>query len=176
MSDMKTLPVPPHYEPVRVGEVWKVDYQNLADQAQEWARHNGIQPAAADRFKIALLLIDLQNTFCLPGFELFVAGRSGMGAVEDNRRLCDFMYRNLGSITRIYATMDTHRAVQIFHPVYLIDAGGRHPAPLTTISYEDVSQGRWRFNPQVADTLGTTPEQAQEHLLHYTRELKARDK
>ena len=29
----------------------------------------------------------------VPGFELFVAGQSGNGAVEDNQRLCEFIYR-----------------------------------------------------------------------------------
>lgn len=176
MPESKMLPISPHFDPARVGEIWKVNYQDLAAGAQEWALRYDIQPAIRDQKKIALLLIDLQNTFCIPGFELFVAGRSGIGAVEDNRRLCEFIYRNLGSITRIHATLDTHHAVQIFHPVYLIDAEGRHPAPLTTVTHEDVRQGRWRFNPQVAYTLGTTVEQAQEHLLHYTRELKARGK
>jgi nicotinamidase-related amidase len=27
--------------------------------------------------------VDVQNSFCTPGFELFVAGRSGNAAVED---------------------------------------------------------------------------------------------
>ena len=38
---------------------------------------------------------DVQNTFCLPDFELFVSGRSGTGAVDDNRRLCEFIYRHI---------------------------------------------------------------------------------
>jgi nicotinamidase-related amidase len=176
MHDFKLLPMPPHFVPDKVGEVWKVDYQNLADKARDWSVRNGIQPAAKDKLRVALLLIDLQNTFCLPNFELFVAGRSGAGAVEDSRRLCEFIYRNLGSISHIHFTLDTHRAVQIFHPFYWVDADGNHPAPLTMITHEDVRSGRWRFNLEAADTLGMTPEQAQEHLLHYTRELKTREK
>jgi len=118
----------------------------------------------------------VQNTFCIPDFELFVAGRSGMGAVEDCRRLCEFIYRNLGAITQIIATLDTHQPVQIFHPVFLINEKGEHPAPLTLISYEDVEQGRWRFNPAVAAGLGISVELGQQHLLHYTRQLKERGK
>ena len=65
------------------------------------------------------MLVDVQNTFCIPGSELYVAGRSGNGAVDDNRRLCEFVYRNLGAITQIVPTMDTHRVMQIFHPIWL---------------------------------------------------------
>ena len=70
------------------------------------------------------MLIDVQNTFCIPDFELYVAGSSGHGAVEDNIRLCEFIYRNLGEITRITATMDTHTAMQIFHAIFLVDEDG----------------------------------------------------
>ena len=81
-----------------------------------------------DRFRVCLVAVDVQNTFCVPGFELFVAGRSGTGAVDDSRRLCEFIYRNSPSITCIVPTMDTHHAMQIFHPIYLIDERGEHPA------------------------------------------------
>lgn len=170
------LPLPPHFKADKVGEVWKVAYQELAQSAKEWAEKYAIPPAGEDVFKIALIAIDMQNTFCLPGFELFVGGRSGMGAVEDTRRLCEFIYRNLGSITRIVATLDTHRAMQIFHPIYLVNAKGEHPSPLTLVSEEDVRQGRWMFNPQVAKSLGISPEAGQRHLLHYTAELKKQGK
>jgi len=169
-------PIPPHYDPSQVGKVWRVPYQERASQAREWAKKHQISPAADDRFKIALVGIDLQNTFCIPDFELFVAGRSGLGAVEDIQRLCAFVYRNLGSLTQIVPTMDTHQAMQIFHPVFLVDERGEHPAPLTSITYEDVLAGRWKFNERIAPSLGITPEQGQRHLLHYTRALKERQK
>lgn len=175
-GDFIRLPLPPHYEPERVGEIWKVPYQERAEQARQWRRQQNIQPAAGDKFKTALIAIDVQNTFCIPGFELFVGGRSGMGAVEDNRRLCEFIYRNLGSITQITATLDTHTAMQIFHPVFLVNEQGEHPAPLTLISYDDLLQGRWRFNPSIADSLNITPEYGQAHVLHYAQELKERHK
>jgi nicotinamidase-related amidase len=118
----------------------------------------------------------VQNTFCIPEFELFVAGRSGTGAVDDNRRLCEFVYRNLGAITRIVPTLDTHRAMQIFHAVYLVDQAGNHPAPYTLVSAADVEQGRWRVNPAVSANLGLDEDYAQRHLLHYTRALEASGK
>jgi nicotinamidase-related amidase len=118
----------------------------------------------------------VQNTFCIPGFELFVGGRSGTGAVEDNLRLCQFIYRNLHRITQITATLDTHTAMQVFHPIFLVDKRGQHPAPLTLISYEDLLSGRWRFNQAIAPSLGIDPEYGQEHLLHYAQTLKERHK
>lgn len=170
------LPLPEFYRPQSVGEIWSVPYQERAGQARRWAERFGIRPAAEDEFKIALIAIDVQNSFCIPGFELFVGGRSGMGAVEDNRRLCEFIYRNLAAITQITATLDTHSAMQIFHPLFLVDEAGNHPAPLTLISYDDLLQGRWKFNSAIASSLNITPEYGQQHLLHYARELKARGK
>ena len=92
---MHELPIPPHFAPARMGEVWRVPYQERAAEAAAWARAHGIRPAAEDRLRICLVAVDVQNTFCVPGFELFVGGRSGTGAVDDNRRLCEFLYRNL---------------------------------------------------------------------------------
>ncbi|MCU0487329.1 MAG: hypothetical protein MUE67_00085 [Anaerolineales bacterium] len=176
MPDFRQIELPPFYEPGKVGQIWPVPYQSRAEEARRWAFEHAIQPSTRDRFRVALIGIDIQNTFCIPGFELFVGGRSGMGAVEDNQRLCAFLYRNLPNLTQIVATLDTHTAQMIFHPVFLVDAEGNHPAPMTLVSYEDVLFGRWRFNPAVAESLAITPEYGQDHLLHYTEELKQRQK
>jgi nicotinamidase-related amidase len=167
------LPLPPHFDPARVREVWRVPYGARADEARAWARSHGLPPAAADGFRICLVLVDVQNTFCIPGSELYVAGRSGNGAVDDNRRLCEFVYRNLRTITQIVPTMDTHRVMQIFHAIWLVDEDGRHPAPYTQITSEDVESGRWSVNPAVAASALIEEDYAQEQLLHYTRTLEA---
>lgn len=166
------LPVPAHFAPERVGEVWRVRYQERADEAISWAQKHDIGPASSDRYRIALLLVDVQNTFCIPGFELYAAGRSGTGAVDDNRRLCEFIYRNLGLITRIIPTMDTHRAIQIFHAIFLVDEEGRHPEPFSLIRPEDIEQGRWRPNPEVLRHLAIDPSYGERYLRHYTRALQ----
>jgi nicotinamidase-related amidase len=184
MTRFRELPVPPHYDPERVGEVWRVDYAALAPAARRWAEEHAIEPAAGDEPRLCLLLIDLQNTFCIPGHELFVAGRSGTGAVDDNRRLCSFVYRNLGAITSIRATLDTHAAFQIFHPAFWVDAEGRHPEPLTAITVADVEEGRWRVNPLAAPHVapggeGSAADAGEElaaHALHYVRSLAAAGK
>lgn len=166
------LPIPNHFDPAKVDKVWRVEYQTRANEAQAWAASHSIRPALEDEQKIGLLLVDVQNTFCLPDFELYVAGRSGTGAVDDNRRLCQFIYRHLHRITEIVLTMDTHQAMQIFHPLFLVNDKGEHPAPLTQVSVKDVEQGKWRFNPALQRSLGLPPEAGQRHLEHYVRELK----
>lgn len=133
------LPLPPHWDPARVDSVWRVPYDERAAEADAWAREHGIPPATADGRRTCLLLVDVQNTFCTPGFELYVPG-----APDDNRRLCEFVYRNLASITEIVPTLDTHRSMQVFHAAWLVGKDGRHPAPYTVVSTEDVEAGRWQ--------------------------------
>lgn len=166
------LPIPPHFAPERVGEVWQVPYAQRAEEAEHWAREHTLSPAAEDTFQLGLVVVDVQNTFCTPGFELFVGGRSGTGAVDDSRRLCEFVYRNLDAITQIVPTLDTHRAMQIFHPLFFVDAEGRHPDAYTLIAASDVEAGRWRVNPAMLGILGMDEEGAYRYLLHYTRRLE----
>jgi nicotinamidase-related amidase len=170
---MKQLPIPAHFEPARVGEVWQVPYQVRADEAAAWAREHELRPAADDTARVCLVLVDCQNTFCIPGFELFVAGKSGRGAVEDNLRLCEFIYRNLGVITQIAPTMDTHTAMQIFHPVFWVNEKGEHPAGgATIIGPEDVERGIWQVNPAVAAAAAEGDyEYLQRHALNYAHTL-----
>lgn len=172
----QTLPVPPHFYPEKVGTVWRVPYQELADDAEKWANDHGIPTVTKDRYKISLLLVDVQNTFCIPDFELYVAGRSGTGAVDDNRRLCEFIYRNLGIISEICATMDTHQAAQIFHSIFLINDRGEHPPPFTTVTVEDIETGRWKFNQKLSFGMGVSDGYGQKFLKHYTEKLKKNGK
>ncbi|MFE1748851.1 isochorismatase [Coleofasciculus sp. H7-2] len=167
----KQLPIPPHFD-AKVGEVWRVPYQQRAADAREWAKKHQISAAAEDKTRICLLLIDVQNTFCIPDFELFVGGRTGTGAVDDNLRLCEFIYRNLGVISAIAPTMDTHTAMQIFHPIFWINDAGEHPtAAVTMITPEDVHQGVWKVNPAVAGIVGVDYAELASHALHYVKHL-----
>ena len=168
---MRELPVPAHFDPDRVGEVWRVPYEDRARDAPAWAEQHGVRPAAGDSFRVCILAVDVQNTFCVPDFELFVAGRSGSGAVDDSRRLCEFIYRNLGTITQIFPSLDTHQAMQVFHAIWLVDEQGNHPDPYALISHPGVEAGRWRVNRAVAEALGIGVDYAERHLAHYTRQL-----
>jgi nicotinamidase-related amidase len=168
---MRELPLPTHYKPSRVGEVWRVRYEDRARDAEAWARQHDLRPAAEDTLRWCLLAVDIQNTFCIPGFELFVAGRSGAGAVDDSRRLVEFVYRNLGTLTQIFPSLDTHHAMQVFHTLWLVDEHGNHPPPYTLVSADDVQAGRWRVNTAVAEAVGLDADYAERHLAHYTSQL-----
>jgi len=165
------LPLPTHFDPSRVGEVWRVPYEDRAREAAAWADEHGLGRAADDTFRLCVLAVDIQNTFCIPDFELFIAGRSGTGAVDDNRRLCKFLYRNLGEITQIFPSLDTHHAMQVFHAIWLVDEHGNHPDPYTLVSAQDVATGRWQMNAAVAEALGIDVDYADRHLAYYTRRL-----
>jgi nicotinamidase-related amidase len=166
-----SLPIPPHYDADRVSEIWNVEYQETARRARKWALDHNVSSAASDRLRVCLIAIDIQNTFCIPGFELFVQGRSGNGAVEDNQRLCEFIYRNLHCITTVTPTLDTHQLMQIFHPNFLIDDQGSHPEPFTQVSADEIQSGRWRINPKVCSALGISQEYGERHLDHYVQAL-----
>jgi nicotinamidase-related amidase len=167
------LPVPGHTDPDRVTDLWRVDYEARFRDALAWAAQHAIEPAARDRPRVCLLAVDLQNTFCTPGFELFVSGRTGSGAVEDSRRLCSFVYRNLAAITEIVVTLDTHQAFQIFHPALLVDREGRHADPYTLVTEADVSEGRWAVDRDAVEALGLDSERGAEHLASYVAALAA---
>jgi nicotinamidase-related amidase len=152
------LPLPPHWDPARVEHVWRVPYEERAREAEAWAARHGLRPAAEDARRLCLLAVDVQNTFCTPGFELFVPG-----APDDSRRLCAFVYRNLGAITQIVPTLDRHEAWQIFHPAWLVDPEGRHPDPYTLVSVDEVERGAWRAAEPAL----------QDHLLRYASALEA---
>ena len=168
---LANLPLPPHYQPESVERIFRVPYEQRAAEAERWAAEYNLRPAVEDKFRVALIAVDVQNTFCLPDFELYVGGRSGRGALDDNRRLVEFVYRNLGVITQIYPTLDTHQAAQIFHALFFVNAKGEHPGPMTTITAADIENGVWRFNKDLAPSLGLDPAYAQAHLGHYTRTL-----
>jgi nicotinamidase-related amidase len=169
---VSSLPIPDFFNREAIARVWRVPYPTRATQAEAWAKQHHLQPAAEDTTRLCLLIIDAQNTFCIPEFELFVGGRSRTGAVEDNLRLCEFIYRNLGIITEIVPTMDTHAAMQIFHPIFWTNETGEHPAPATLIPLDDVKQGVWKVNPAIAANLtGGDCAILQKHALHYVQKL-----
>lgn len=168
---LKELPVPGFFNHDEVGTIWKVPYQDRAGDAVEWRKKHKIFPAHKDQRKIALLLVDVQNTFCIPGFELFVGGRSGHDAVDDNRRLTQFIYRNLNLITTICPTLDTHQATQIFHSVFLVNKDGDHPEPYTIVTHQDIVSGSWRFNDKLGEAINISAKYGQEFLEYYTRTL-----
>ena len=174
--NLTEYPLPRFFSPGKAKKIWRVPYERRAKQARAWTRRHKIKPAHQDAFKINLFLVDLQNTFCIPGGELYVGGRSGLGAVEDIQRLCAFIYRNLGHISHISLTMDTHKAIQVFHAIFLVDENGNHPQPHSLVSTQDISSGRWRFNPDIGPAIGLTTQQGQAYLAYYVQQLEKKGK
>jgi len=173
---MTQLPLPEFFNAQDVATVRRIPYEERAKQASDFALQTGLQPASAGKTRSWLMLIDVQNTFCIPDFELYVGGRSGRGAVEDNVRLCEFIYRNLGNITHITATMDTHSAMQVFHAVFFIDKDGNHPTPFTDIHLTELQNSTWTFNPALARQFQIAPEYGQQMVIHYAEELEKKGK
>lgn len=168
--------IPDFFNVEQVGTVWRVPYEERARQARDWAHLHALEPASVSSTRTWLLLIDVQNTFCIPEFELYVGGRSGRGAIDDNIRLCEFIYRNLANITHITATMDTHKALQVFHAVFFVDQDGNHPVPYSDIHVANLKDGKWKFNPALADEFNIAPEYGQQMLIHYAEELEKKGK
>lgn len=168
----KTLPIPSFFDPSKADKVWPVQREARQADALSWAHRYSLQPASADKLRVALMIIDAQITFCTPGYELVV-----QGAVEDNQRLAEFIYRNVGSITKIIPTLDTHTTMQIFHPIFLVDAQGNPAPPMTMVTVQDVANGTWKVNPAVASALADGDWNAlQNHLKHYVAELESKGK
>jgi len=63
----------------------------------------------------------------------------------------------VGAITQITPTMDTYTAMQIFHPIFWVNAAGEHLVPAATmITFEDVQQGVWRVNRAISILLAAS--------------------
>jgi nicotinamidase-related amidase len=151
MNARTPLPPPPCFDPANA-ERWEHTpaAERVLVEATWWRDAHAIAPAARDQRTVHLLVIDAQKDFCLPRGSLFVGGRSGRGALDDSRRLAEFIYHNLAVITAITTTMDTHFAYQIFFSSFWIDANGRPPAPLREITVSDLDRGELRPRPGLA--------------------------
>lgn len=168
------LPVPGFYDPANASS-WSYgpDQEALVGEAAEWRSEHGIAPASEDRRRVHLVLIDLQKDFCFPEGTLYVGGRSGRGALEDNDRIARFIYRNLGRITEITCTLDTHYPLQIFSPSFWLDESGEVPPAHTEVTLEDVRAGRLRPNPAIARWVaGADEEWLQRHVEYYCEQLE----
>ena len=168
---MKKFSNPKHYDASKADQVYKIGYQNLATDALEFKAQNAITDAATDKFKIALMPIDAQNTFCIPGFELFVGG-----APEDSKRLAEFIYANIGRITKIFPTMDTHKTMQIFHSLFFLDKSGKPVPAMTMISSADLINDTYTINPGVAASLVVSYTALKKHTIHYAQSLEKKGK
>lgn len=88
--------------------------------------------------RIHLVVIDPQEDFCNPNGSLYVPG-----AEEDMKRLGGMIQRLGPKIADIHITLDSHRKVDISHPLWWKDSSGKRPDPFTIITAEDLKQGKW---------------------------------
>ncbi|WP_371372510.1 hypothetical protein [Sporomusa aerivorans] len=150
------MTLPKFYDPSLVGTLYMPRKAAIRAAVNE-NKHEFKGDTAGNQTSI--LIIDAQGDFCLPGGSLFVPG-----AVEDNTRLIEFLYRNIEQIKYLDFTLDTHRYVQVFFPLFWRDSQGNHPEPYTVISYADVVAGRW------------IPALAAEIVREYLRQLESTGK
>ena len=171
---MKQLPIPDLFDARRAGDyAYRPDAATIATAATAWRAQHAIRPSAADETRVHLLLIDVQKDFCFPEGSLYVAGRSGTGAIDDSRRIAEFVYRNLGSLTDITTTMDTHLAYQIFFPSFWLDKADQPLTAHRVVTSEQLAAGEVRPNPGVAKWLcGGNYTWLCKQVLHYTQELE----
>lgn len=130
-----TLPIPNYYNPQSVGQLTLPDTAAAVDAG----RSLGLKPSKEDEKRIVLLLVDVQIDFVHSDGALSVPG-----AIEDTRRIIEWIYHYTNEITTITASLDSHIPIQIFSPTWWINNDGQHPAPFTVITSDDVKSGRWK--------------------------------
>lgn len=170
------LPLPGFYNAANAANYSYAPNQGaLRDAATEFARQNGLKAVDPRGFKVELAIIDGQKDFCFPEGTLYVGGRSGNGAIQDSARIARFIYENLGLLTGITTTLDTHFAYQIFFPVFWEKADGSPVLPHTVISADEVERGVYKPSlrmmsafPELQGNYGWLCRQ----VLHYCRELE----
>jgi len=88
--------------------------------------------------KLHLMCIDAQNDFTDPNGSLYVpGGDANVG------RTAKMVERLIPKLTEITTTMDSHRKIDISHPMWWMDAHGKAPAPFTMITPADLESGKW---------------------------------
>jgi nicotinamidase/pyrazinamidase len=78
-------------------------------------------------------------------------------------RLASMVDRLCDRLTDIHVTLDSHRKVDISHPIWWSDANGHHPDPFTIISAADLRSG----------VFTTTRPAAWQRSLDYLQQLEA---
>jgi len=147
----RELPIPSFYDPANARRwSYRPDPQALFEEAGRWRARHAVPEAGTDRRHVHLLLVDLQKDFCFPEGALYVGGRSGSGAMDDNDRIARFVYRNLARLTEITCTLDTHDPFQIFFPSFWLDGDDAPLAPHREITTDDVRSRRVKPNPALA--------------------------
>lgn len=167
------LPLPQFYNSINAfNPEYRANEMDLHRTAIEWKSKYGLTHVDSDLIRICLLIIDAQFSFCFPSGSLYVGGRSGRGAMDDNARLSEFIYRNLRVITEVKCSLDTHNPFQIFFPIAHLCEDGSHPLPGTIISADDYKRGKYQPNPAMAYQLRVGISWLKKQFIYYCEELE----
>lgn len=149
---------PKFYDETKIGSVYAPRFELIKGEAEK----SGLTASSKDDEKVALVGIDQQVGFCHkticgePNPELYVDGAE-MDIANTNR----FIMENMDKISRMFFSLDTHFAFQIFFSSWWVDKDGNHPAPFTIITAEMVENGEYR---PLIDPVGS---------IDYVKKLKA---
>lgn len=129
------MSLPSFYDSSRVGKLFPPEIQAAVNAGI--ARR--LPVAGEDDLTVALVLVDMQVDFIHREGALSVPG-----AVDDCRRVVEWIYRNAHDISKIFLSLDSHYPLQIFFSTWWRDATGNHPPPNTIISASDVEGDQWQ--------------------------------
>ncbi len=106
---------------------------------------------------VHLLIIDPQNDFMdilakegdpvgmeLPDGTKFRSTLPVPGAVEDMQRVAQLIDRIGYKLADIHVTMDSHRLLDVAHPVWWVNEDNENPDPFTIITVDDIENGIWK--------------------------------
>lgn len=122
---------------VNIDAIGKPENPVALNDILKLASREHLIPSEQDKERVLFLAIDVQQDFMDNG----ALGVSG--ANSDVRRVTQFIYDNMESITEIAVSIDTHTPHQIFHSCWWVDKDGNNPAPYTLITLEDLQNGKW---------------------------------
>lgn len=116
-----------------------LDYEPRLAEFEAAGKKAGLSPATKDKAPTILVIVDGQRDFVHTNGALSVPG-----AIDDMKRVAEWIYANAGQLSAITASLDTHEKMAIFHPMWWKNMGsGKNPDPFTPITYSEISQGKW---------------------------------
>lgn len=164
--------LPPFYDARNIKWGYRPNLDKVYAEAHAWIKLQNVRPAATDSKVVHVLPIDMQGDFSFPEGTLPVLGRSGRGAMDDSRRFVEWLYANVGTISKITPTMDTHMPYQIFFQPFWEKADGSMVEANTMISVADLDAGKYRVSPRAAAALNIDYMWLCTYARHYCQELE----